>query len=157
MRRYRAIADYDSAFSEPLELQAGERVRFERRDTEWEGWVWCTSESGRAGWGPEAWLTIDGPFAVLRRDYCARELTIRRGTFVRGSLIESGWLWATTDAGASGWVPLEVLEQDAGVVQENLDANQRRQRIRKLITWLVISIVGMIVVYLLFNIALTSS
>lgn len=60
---------------------------------------------------PEAWLTVDDAFATVRRDYCARELSVRRGAVVTGSLIESGWLWATTDAGESGWVPLNVLEQ----------------------------------------------
>jgi hypothetical protein len=114
MQRFRAIADYDPAYPEPLVLRAGQRVRFERRETEWEGWLWCTSESGKPGWVPEAWLTLRGPFAVLQRDYCARELTVRRGTVVTGSLIESGWLWATTDTGVSGWVPLRVLEQYAG-------------------------------------------
>ncbi len=113
MQRFRAIADHDPAYPEPLMLRAGQRVRFERRETEWEGWLWCTSASGKTGWVPEAWLTLGDPSAVLQRDYCARELTVRRGTVVTGSLIESGWLWATTDAGVSGWVPLRVLEQYA--------------------------------------------
>ena len=114
MQRFRTIADHDPADPEPLMLRAGQRVRYERRESEWEGWLWCTSESGETGWVPEAWLTLRGPFAVAQRDYCARELTVRRGTVVSGSLIECGWLWATTDAGVSGWVPLRVLEQSAG-------------------------------------------
>ena len=114
MQRFRAVADHDPADPEPLMLRAGQRVRFERRESEWDGWLWCTSESGETGWVPEAWLTLRGPFAVAQRDYCARELTVRRGTVVSGSLIECGWLWATTDAGVSGWVPLRVLEQSAG-------------------------------------------
>ena len=48
--------------------------------------------------------------AVGRRDYSARELTVRSGMIVSGSLIESGWLWATTEEGTTGWVPLNVLE-----------------------------------------------
>ena len=113
MQRFRAIADYDSAYPESLMLRAGQGVRFERRETEWEGWLWCTSEHGETGWVPEAWLSLGATFAVAQRDYCARELTVRRGAVVTGSLVESGWLWATTDTGVFGWVPLRVLEQYA--------------------------------------------
>jgi hypothetical protein len=111
MPRYRVIADHDAAYPEPLTLRAGERVRYERRETEWKGWLWCTSDAGMTGGVPDAWLELDGPVAVARRDYCARELTVRPGTVLTGSLIESGWLWVTTEAGATGWVPLSVLER----------------------------------------------
>ncbi|MCH8236980.1 MAG: hypothetical protein IIC06_02280 [Proteobacteria bacterium] len=42
-------------------------------------------------------------------------------------------------------------------VQENLHAQPRQGRSKSLITWLVVSMVGMMVIYLLFNIVLTSS
>ena len=109
--RFRVIADYDAAYPEPITLQAGDRVRYERRESEWEGWLWCTSDSGASGWVPEAWLTVSDSFAVARRDYTARELTVRSGMLIAGSLTESGWIWAKTDAGVSGWVPLRVLER----------------------------------------------
>lgn len=114
MQRYRVIADHDCADPEPITLRAGERMRYERRQSEWDGWLWCISDSGATGWVPEAWLTLQGSFATLRRDYCARELTVRPGTVVAGSLIESGWLWATADGHAYAWVPLNVLEPCSG-------------------------------------------
>jgi hypothetical protein len=110
MPRFHVIADHDAAYPEPIALRAGERVRYERRETEWKGWLWCTSDSGVTGWVPEAWLALEGPLAIARRDYCARELTVRPGMVVAGSLTESGWLWATTEEGANGWVPLKVLK-----------------------------------------------
>ena len=110
MHRFRVIADHDAAYPDPITLRAGDRVCYERRESQWEGWLWCTSDSGAAGWVPESWLTLADASAVARRDYSARELTVQAGMSVAGSLIESGWIWATSEAGASGWVPLRVLE-----------------------------------------------
>ena len=110
MQRYRVVASYDSASPTPITVHAGQRVRYERRDSEWDGWIWCTTASGITGWVPESWATLEGSHAVLRRDYCARELSVKPGSLVSGEIVESGWLWATQEQGDPGWVPLEVLE-----------------------------------------------
>lgn len=107
---FRVVEPYDSPCSDPLTARKGERLGFERRESEWEGWIWCTSTSGQSGWVPENWVQIQGSFCILNRDYTATELSVATGQTITAEYLESGWAWATTDSGASGWVPLSHLE-----------------------------------------------
>ena len=80
-------------------------------DDDWPGWIWCTGPDGRQGWVPIAWLTRhDDGTGTLRRDYTARELTVRVGERVTIAYRESGWAWVTNEIGVAGWVPLAHLE-----------------------------------------------
>jgi len=49
---------------------------------------------------------------VLCRDFDAIELTVSKGERVVGSDVMAGWLWATDAGGTSGWIPLEVVEEN---------------------------------------------
>ena len=62
----------------PLTLPKGERLRWEPRECEWLGWVWCTTESGEARWVPENCVEKEGEFCVLQRPYTATELAWRK-------------------------------------------------------------------------------
>jgi uncharacterized protein YgiM (DUF1202 family) len=107
---YRVNQCYESSFDEPLVVCKGERLEFERRDSRWAGWIWCTSGSGKTGWVPESWVRIEGNSCVMKRDYSAVELTVREGEKLSTELIESGWIWVENSVGRSGWVPLDHLE-----------------------------------------------
>ena len=77
-----------------------------KRDTDFPGWIWATSlASGKSGWVPEQFLSIDGDRAQSLRDYSARELSVSEGEIVtiREELL--GWALVETESGASGWVP----------------------------------------------------
>ena len=111
--RYVVVSAHVPLPGEPLVISAGERLRWERRPTEWAGWLFCESAPGVRGWAPEAWLTIDGEEAVMVRDYDARELAVGEGDFVDGELVESGWVLARDAAGGRGWVPLACLEKQS--------------------------------------------
>jgi len=50
-----------------------------------------------------------GQYCVLQRPYTATELSVEEGETVSVLLVESGWGWATSESGQSGWVPLECL------------------------------------------------
>jgi hypothetical protein len=106
---FRVIKEHQSSCPSPLVAQKGERLRFERRESEWEGWLWCTSASAKSGWVPESWLHLEDATAVLHRDYNAVELTVAPGEILTSTLLESDWAWATTENGERGWVPLECL------------------------------------------------
>jgi hypothetical protein len=93
----------------PLTLPKGERVRWERRESEWPGWIWCTTYSGEARWVPESWVGKEGEYCVLQRPYTATELSVEEGVTVTVLLVESGWAWATNESGQSGWVALDHL------------------------------------------------
>jgi hypothetical protein len=107
--RYRLVKSYESPYTEPLTLPKGERLRWEPRECEWPGWIWCTTDSGKGRWVPDNWVEKEGEFCVLQRDYTATELSVEAGETVTVSLVESGWGWATNGSGQSGWVPLEYL------------------------------------------------
>ena len=110
--RYKVIKSYKVAYSDPIIARSGERLRFERRESEWAGWIWCRAADGREGWVPESRVAVDVDECRLLRDYSAAELTAGAGEKLTVEEIESGWAWAVNDAGASGWFPLENLEAD---------------------------------------------
>ena len=136
-KRYRVIEPYDSPFPDPLEVEAGTRLRFERRESEWEGWLWCTDSSGRAGWVPETWLTLDEEFCILQRDYIASELSVTTGELITADFVESGWVFGSTLNGEQGWVPLSHLSP---VVKEPVsyrlsDAEQAQMLGKLMLFW----------------------
>jgi hypothetical protein len=94
-----------------LQASAGDWLTFERRQTEWAGWIWCSSPDNRQAWVPENWVTIEGDVCCLRRDYDSTELAIQPGETLVVEEIESGWAWGMTDRGDWGWVPLTCLRK----------------------------------------------
>ena len=85
-----------------------------KRDEQRPGWVWCTGSSGRGCWVPEGYLVAhaEGLTGWLTRDYCSAELEIRPGDWLTLHHQESGWWWATNQAGQSGWVPADHLSEE---------------------------------------------
>jgi hypothetical protein len=109
--KYRVVKSYESPFTEPLALPKGERLRWEPRECEWPGWIWCTTEGGESRWVPENWVQKEGEQCVLQRPYTATELSVEESETVTVLLMESGWGWVTNESGQSGWVPLECLAE----------------------------------------------
>jgi hypothetical protein len=108
-KTYRVTESYETPFPEPLKAKAGERLTFERKETEWEGWLWCTNASGQSAWVPENWLRLDKGTCVLQRDYTARELSVTEGELIRADFVESDWVFGSEAGGKQGWVPLSHL------------------------------------------------
>jgi hypothetical protein len=109
-RPYRVIADHIDLPSKVLRFKAGEVLSFERRPTEWEGWLFCTDRQGATGWVPENWLALEGDMCKARKDYDSSELEVRKGEVIHVDLVESGWALATNVSGEKGWVPLKCIE-----------------------------------------------
>jgi len=107
--RYRVLKAYQSPYTAPLTVHEGEWLRWEPRECEWPGWIWCTTELGESRWVPENWVEKEGENCVLQRDYTATELSVEEGETVTVLLVESGWGWAINESGESGWVPSEHL------------------------------------------------
>ena len=108
---HRATKEHQPDNTAPLVVRRGDRLRYERRPTEWKGWVWCISTSGRSGWAPESWLALEKEVCVALRDYDSTELVLRVGEEVRVDFIESGWAWVESDGSRRGWVPLACLKK----------------------------------------------
>lgn len=109
--RYRVIKPHVADRPNPLIASAGDRLSFERRPTQWAGWLWCVNSDGVSGWVPESWVVIDGSTCVMIRDYNATELTANIDDIVEGDIIESGWIWGRNQKDQQGWVPMECVER----------------------------------------------
>ena len=107
---YRVIREHAPDSADVLVLKKGDTVAFERRETNWEGWLWCSKPTGESGWVPEAWVRIEGAECVATRNYDARELTVQPRALLEAVLTLSGWLLAVSADGTTGWVPLECVE-----------------------------------------------
>lgn len=94
-----------------LEVRRGTRLRFERRRTPWEGWIWCTREDGVCAWVAESWVAFEGDACIMLRDYESRELSIDVGDEVVCRFTERGWAWVRNGDEDEGWVPLDCLEK----------------------------------------------
>jgi len=113
--RARVIKPHQSEFPVPLELVKGDQIEGEIKKTEWEGWVWCKNPAGITGWAPLIYLQAirekKGWFLVLQ-NYNAREITAQKGEILKLSEEEAGeWVWAETQKGRTGWIPLENIEK----------------------------------------------
>jgi hypothetical protein len=109
--RFRVIKPHRPESEDWVSLKKGAKLRFERRPTEWEGWIWCSSSEGRTAWVPESWVNLEGAVCVMVKDYVSREISVDTGDEVDSEFGESGWAWVRTAAGEEGWVPLECLEK----------------------------------------------
>ena len=105
------IENHDAPPGGILRLKAGDSVRFERRPTEWEGWVWCTDQRGTDGWVPERWVSVKGNTCTLLREYMSIELNVRKGDVLSVLEEESGWAWVLDSRNRNGWVPLRCIQR----------------------------------------------
>ena len=97
--KHRVTKPHQAADADPLNVRKGKHLSFERRETEWPEWIWCTSSSGKSTWVPENWVEIEGDSCVMKRDYVATELAVDVGEVLTPQFEESGWAWATTVTG----------------------------------------------------------
>ena len=106
------ITGHESTFLEPLIAPAGTRLEVESYSLEYPGWVWCRDASGRGAWVPEAFMEIDGDYAVLTADYDSTELTLPAGEVVDVVSEVAGWVWCRTVDDRYGWIPAGTLKSD---------------------------------------------
>jgi hypothetical protein len=109
MIRATVIEAHAPVHEDVLMGKAGDVVRLGRKDDEWPGWVWCTSEKGVGSWVPELYLARDGENGRLLVDYEATELTVSPGDRLALHHEVNGWWWATAVNGAQGWVPADKV------------------------------------------------
>lgn len=102
---------YTRPYPDPIRAKAGDPVTPDLgKATDIVGWIWCAAADGRGGWVPEAWIDRTGDPWRLRRDFNALELTVAAGARLTIHFSESGFLWVTTAAGETGWVPDACVE-----------------------------------------------
>ena len=106
------IEPHQPLIGQPLIASRSAMMTFERKPTEWQGWIWCTDDDGISAWVPEAWVDIDGARCRMKRDYNSRELAVEKGEKVSVEMEESGWAWVRKGSGECGWIPMTCLEGD---------------------------------------------
>ena len=118
--QYKVVKPHRPDPGDPREIESGQRLKFERRPTNWEGWLWCEAEDGYACWVPEKWVTITQDVTVdsapgwcfLKRDYDPSELEVDPGDEMDVRFEESGWVWGRVLDGRKGWVPAECVNKE---------------------------------------------
>ena len=107
-KRCRVIEEYQSSDPDPLIITKGEILTFERKESEWAGWIWCINKSGKGGWVPENYLEVQENNCEALQDYNAVELTVIIGDEFMIDKEESGWYWVHDEGtGREGWVPMK--------------------------------------------------
>ena len=107
----RVVSEYQSAYTEPFVIRAGEKLTAGDRVSEWAGWVWCTNQMGKSRWVPEKYLARKGNVCTALCDYEATELAVRVGEILELGQEESDWVWCANQSGQSGWVPLDRIQR----------------------------------------------
>lgn len=107
--QHRVIKPHKPSSRDILTVRRGDVLRFERRPSEWPGWLYCTNADGKSGWAPESWVIISGDTCRFERDYDSTELLVEAGDMVTIELEEAGWAWVRKLNGEHGWVPRDCL------------------------------------------------
>jgi hypothetical protein len=106
-----AITAHDIPERAPIQVEPGEVVKVEQRDTTWPAFVFVTFDRGR-GWVPARHLDIRGDTGVVVNSYDTTELSTSAGEELEvvERDDESGWLWCRNQDGGEGWVPVSSVE-----------------------------------------------
>lgn len=115
-KRYRVVRPHESEFPCPITFRKGAPlvVGEEYVGSEgWDNWFLCGTPGQESGWVPGQIIErLDGTVGRALEDYTARELDADKGEVLNGTRELNGWLWCEkTCRSASGWVPLENLEE----------------------------------------------
>ena len=102
-----------SNYPDPINFSPGDRLKLEKRDDQYPGWIWVTTPSGKKGWAPESLICAETEQEGLALSgYTARELDTSEGESVFCSDEQSGWLWVENERGETGWIPKESARPD---------------------------------------------
>ena len=106
----RVSKDYEASDPDPLVISAGEQLQVGENDTTWPAFVRCRNGQGNEGWVPESFIERQGNVGFARVNYSAVELSVTTGETLILEQEAGGWYWATNEAGRSGWIPAENIQ-----------------------------------------------
>jgi hypothetical protein len=104
-RTVRIRFEHRIEYSDPIQVEAGDRVNVGPEDAEFPGWKWCKASDGREGWVPVELLSGEGADAIMLQDYSARELAVRSEEEVTVEEARHDWLLVRNSRGERGWIP----------------------------------------------------
>jgi uncharacterized protein YgiM (DUF1202 family) len=110
---YTVLADYEVIDPHPLQVQAGDVVTVIRNDQSWKGWVWVQAGTTH-GWIPLCHLDSEaaspGSDCAVVKAFDGTDLSARKGDQLQALETVSGWIYARSTDGRSGWFPLFNLK-----------------------------------------------
>ena len=110
-RRVCVVRSHVTSDPDPVRFVSGEVLSVGHHDQQWRSYVWCTDQSGHAGWVPDFYLEMTGAReATALRDYDATEMTVAKGELLDVLEEAGGWLRCRTSSGHEGWVPADNVE-----------------------------------------------
>jgi hypothetical protein len=110
-KRVRVVRSHITSDPDPVRFVAGDVLSVGHHDQQWRSYVWCTDQSGHAGWMPDFYLEMAGTHeATALRDYDATELTVGPGELLDVLEEAGGRLRCRTSSGHEGWVPGDNVE-----------------------------------------------
>ena len=107
-----ALEEHKSNYPNPINFKEGECVVIGKKDSEFEGWIWVSTNSGNQGWAPIQYLQIREGFdkAIAKRDYTAKELNTYPGDELILHYKLNDWGWVEKNDGSCGWVPMKTTK-----------------------------------------------
>ena len=110
-QRVRVVKPHVTNDPNPVQFTTGEVLSLGHHDQQWTTYVWCTDQSGHAGWVPNFYLEVTGKNeAVALRDYDPTEITVSKGEGLEVLAEAGGWLRCRTSSGLEGWLPADNVE-----------------------------------------------
>jgi hypothetical protein len=104
------IKVHEPSTSDPLVIIKGEKLKFEEKKTEFQGWIWCINKNVKGGWVPRNYVKVVGKECEALENYDAIELSVSIGEKFIIEKEESGWFWVSNNEGKTGWVPIENVK-----------------------------------------------
>jgi hypothetical protein len=110
-QRVRVVQSHINSDPDPVRFVAGDVLGVGHHDQQWTSYVWCTDQSGHAGWVPDSYLEMTGAHeGTALRDYDATELTAGADELLEVLAEAGGWYRCRTQSGHEGWVPADGVE-----------------------------------------------
>ena len=92
--RVRVVRSHVTSDPDPVRFVSGDVLSVGHHDQQWRSYVWCTGQSGHAGWVPDFYL----------------EMTVAKGELLDVLEEAGGWPRCRTSSRHEGWVPADNVE-----------------------------------------------
>ena len=108
-KKKKIVKDYITPYPDHFNVRVGEKLEVYEKKSEWPGWVWCKTATGKESWVPAQYLKREATGFMAINDYDAKELTVKKNELIEILKEESGWAWCRKENGEEGWLPLECV------------------------------------------------
>ena len=104
--------NHKSNYLNPIMFKKGELLVIGKKDNEYKGWIWVTTESGNQGWAPIQYLQIkeESNTAEAKQYYNAKELDTVLEEELTLHYELNDWGLVEKRDGSVGWIPMNTTK-----------------------------------------------